>query len=82
MTTAGDVIDQDGQRQVWKAHYWQHHVEEWKEFSSPEDAIAFLSYGEGSRSLSSRGVVWPDGSEREYDWVNDAYGRKMLGRDV
>ena len=78
----GDVIDQDGNEQVWKAHYMRYGSEEWEEFGSPEEAISFLNYGEDAGSLSSIGVVWPDGSEREYDWVSDPDGVKMRGSDA
>ena len=77
--TSRDVIDQDGQPQVWKAHYWRYHVERWESCDSPEDAVGFLRAGEEDGELLSVGVVWPDGTERAYDWVNDALGTAMLG---
>ena len=71
MSDTGAVIDQQGQAQVWKAHYWRYQVEYWHECDSSEEAAAFLSYGEDSGNLSSCGIVWPDGTDRPYDWVND-----------
>jgi hypothetical protein len=78
---SGEIIDQDGQKQVYKAHFWRHYSEEWEEFDSPEEAIAFLNYGEEYGTLSATGVVWPDGTERPYDWVHDADGAILLGRE-
>lgn len=62
---------------TWTAHFWRYCVEFWEEFDSPEDAIRFLDLGERDGSLSSRGVIWPDGTERVYDWVYDTYGTAM-----
>lgn len=75
------VIDQNGNPQIWKAHFWRNYVERWEEFGSVEDAISFLNYGTEYGELSSVGVVWPDGTERPYDWVNDAEGLSMRGAE-
>lgn len=69
-------------KQVWKAHYWRYHSERWEDFDTPQDAIAFLNSGEDHGELSSAGVVWPDGTERAYDWVEDPDGVKMLQGDT
>lgn len=65
------VIDQDGQPQIWKAHFWQHYVERWSEFDNPEDAFAFLDSGEDDGALSAVGVIDPDGVERTYRELRD-----------
>lgn len=65
------VIDQDGQVQVWKAHYWRYHVECWEEFDNPEDAIGFLQVGREQGELADGSVVRPDGTEVAYHWAED-----------
>ena len=66
--SSSKVIDQAGQTQVWKAHYFRHHSEYWDDFDSPEDALSYLEWGREEGALSAVGVVWPDGIERKVRW--------------
>lgn len=68
------VIDQDGNVQTFLAHYWRHYVQGWEERDTPEEAQAFLNYGEDDGALSSCCVVWPDGTRRPFDYVNGTLG--------
>jgi hypothetical protein len=55
----------------FKAHFWQYGTEVWENFDSADQARIFLEYGSTEGFLKSVGVVYPDGTEREYDYVND-----------
>jgi hypothetical protein len=55
------IIDEEGQAQVWTAHYWTYLVRYRHEADSLEDAIRFLARGEGEGSLSPDSVTGPDG---------------------
>lgn len=71
------VIDQDGNEQVFLAHYWRYHSPDHEEFATAEEAAAFLHYGEDYGNLASCCIVWPDGSWAEYDYVSDKIGERQ-----
>lgn len=58
---------------VYFAHYFRYNSEYRDEFFDPLEAARFLDYGEEEGNLSARGVVYPDGSERDLD--------EVLGKD-
>lgn len=71
---ASVTIDEDGNEQVWLAHYWRYHSPDHYEADSPEEAQRFLSNGQDYGALSSCCIVWPDGRRRPYNYVDDTLG--------
>jgi hypothetical protein len=70
----GVTIDQDGVEQIFIAHYWRHHAQDHYECSSPEEAQSLLWNGEEYDSLAACCVIYPDGTRRPYDSVEDTLG--------
>ena len=64
------VINQDGERLVWTAKYWQHHSIYQQEFDSLRDAAGFLEYGQDDGLLSPDSILGPDGGVL-YDFHGD-----------
>src|SRR5512139_2591762 len=53
--------------QVWHAIYWRFHSKSEDEFFSLDEAVGFLSHGEGYGELSAEAITTPDGGQIEGD---------------
>lgn len=86
------TIDEQGNEQVWTAHYWRHYAKYQHEASSLEDAIRFLSRGEEDGVLSSDSVTGPNGevvlADKDACWAAEnllddaAKGRTLTVREL